>query len=33
MDVVQSLTPRDPSQNPDLPPGDEIIAIEIEESE
>lgn len=33
MDVVQSLTPRDPSQNPDLPPGDEIITIEIEESE
>ena len=30
MDVVQSLTPRDPSQNADLPPGDEIISVTIE---
>ena len=31
LDVLESLTPRDPSQNPDLPPGDKIITIEIEE--
>jgi cyclophilin family peptidyl-prolyl cis-trans isomerase len=31
MDVVQSLTPRDPSQGGDLPPGDVIITITIEE--
>jgi cyclophilin family peptidyl-prolyl cis-trans isomerase len=31
MDVALALSPRDPSQNPDLPPGDKIITIEIEE--
>jgi cyclophilin family peptidyl-prolyl cis-trans isomerase len=31
MDVLTSLTPRDPSQNTDLPPGDKIITITIEE--
>lgn len=31
MDVLQTITPRDPSQNPELPPGDEIITIEIKE--
>jgi len=31
MDVVTSLTPRDPSQNADLPPGDVIIRVTIEE--
>jgi cyclophilin family peptidyl-prolyl cis-trans isomerase len=31
MDVVQSLTPRDPSQGADLPPGDAIETIVIEE--
>jgi cyclophilin family peptidyl-prolyl cis-trans isomerase len=31
MDVVESLTPRDPSQGAALPPGDLIIAITIEE--
>jgi len=31
MDVATSLTARDPSQNTDLPPGDEIITITIEE--
>jgi cyclophilin family peptidyl-prolyl cis-trans isomerase len=31
MDVVTSLTPRDPSQNADLPPGDKIISVTIEE--
>lgn len=31
MDVALALSPRDPSQNPDLPPGDEIITIEIKE--
>ena len=30
MDVVRAITARDPSLNPDLPPGDEIITIEIE---
>jgi cyclophilin family peptidyl-prolyl cis-trans isomerase len=30
MDVLLSLTPRDP--NPDLPPGDKILSIEIQES-
>ena len=29
MDVLLSLTPRDP--NPDLPPGDKVLSIEIEE--
>lgn len=31
MDVVQAITPRDPSQNPDLPPGDVIQTVTIEE--
>jgi cyclophilin family peptidyl-prolyl cis-trans isomerase len=31
MDVAESLTPRDPSQNADLPPGDPILSITIEE--
>jgi hypothetical protein len=31
MDVVESLTPRDPSQGADLPPGDAIETIVIEE--
>jgi cyclophilin family peptidyl-prolyl cis-trans isomerase len=32
LDVLEALTSRDPSQNPDLPLGDRIISIEIEES-
>lgn len=32
MEVVDCITPRDPSQNPNLPPGDQIITIEIAES-
>ena len=31
MDVVEALTPRDPSRGGDLPPGDKIITITIEE--
>lgn len=31
MDVVKSLTVRDPSQNADLPPGDLIVKVTIEE--
>ncbi len=31
MDVAEQLTPRDPQTNPNLPPGDEIIDIVIEE--
>jgi cyclophilin family peptidyl-prolyl cis-trans isomerase len=31
MDVVENLTPRDPSTNMDLPPGDEILDVTIEE--
>lgn len=31
MDVAKSLTPRDPSQTLDLPPGDKIKSIDIEE--
>jgi cyclophilin family peptidyl-prolyl cis-trans isomerase len=30
MDVVERITPRDPNQNPNLPPGDKIIRISIE---
>jgi peptidylprolyl isomerase len=33
MDVVDALTPRDPSQDPGAPPGDVILTIEIEEVE
>ena len=29
MDVVRSLTPRDPSSNPNAPAGDRILAIDI----
>ena len=32
MDVVESLTPRDPSQSSDLPLGDMILSIKIEKS-
>jgi cyclophilin family peptidyl-prolyl cis-trans isomerase len=31
MDVATSLTPRDPSQTADLPPGDKILSVTIEE--
>lgn len=31
LDVLESLTPRNPAENPELPPGDKIITIEIEE--
>ncbi len=31
MEVVTSLTPRDPSTSGDLPPGDEILSVTIEE--
>jgi cyclophilin family peptidyl-prolyl cis-trans isomerase len=31
MDVVNDLTPRDPSQSGELPPGDEILSVTIEE--
>ncbi|HEX9013543.1 MAG TPA: peptidylprolyl isomerase [Anaerolineaceae bacterium] len=31
MDVVQKLTPRDPSQANNLPPGDKILSVTIEE--
>lgn len=31
MDVLESLTARDPSQNMELPPGDKILSIEIRE--
>lgn len=30
LEVVQTITPRDPSQNPDLPPGDRIVRITID---
>jgi cyclophilin family peptidyl-prolyl cis-trans isomerase len=32
MEIVESLTPRDPKQGVDLPPGDKIITISIEEN-
>lgn len=32
IEVLEALTARDPSQNPELPPGDTIISIEITES-
>jgi cyclophilin family peptidyl-prolyl cis-trans isomerase len=32
MDVVNNITPRDPAQNPNLPPGDAILDITIEEN-
>ena len=31
MEVVESLTTRNPDQNPNLPPGDMIIGVTIEE--
>jgi cyclophilin family peptidyl-prolyl cis-trans isomerase len=31
MDVLESLTPRDPSTNADLPPGDLILSVTIEQ--
>jgi cyclophilin family peptidyl-prolyl cis-trans isomerase len=31
MDVVKQITPRDPSQNPNLPPGDTILGVTIRE--
>jgi len=31
MDVVTNLTPRDPSKSADLPPGDKILSVTIEE--
>jgi len=31
IDVVKKLTPRDPSQGGDLPPGDKILTVEISE--
>ncbi len=31
MDVVESLTPRDPSQTAGLPPGDKILSVTVEE--
>lgn len=31
MDVVKALTPRDPEENPNAPPGDKIITVEIVE--
>ena len=31
MDVVDCITPRDPSRNPNLPTGDAIISIEVQE--
>lgn len=30
MDVIQAITPRDPNQNPNLPPGDKIESVTIE---
>lgn len=32
MDVLNALTPRDPATGEDLPPGDKILSIEIQES-
>jgi peptidylprolyl isomerase len=32
MDVVQAITPRDPSVDPTVPPGDKIVTITIEKS-
>jgi len=32
MDVVKQITPRDPGQNPNLPPGDEILGVTIQEN-
>lgn len=32
MDIVEQITPRDPGQNPNLPPGDIILGVTIRES-
>ena len=32
MDVVEGITPRDPGQNPNLPPGDKILGVSIREN-
>jgi cyclophilin family peptidyl-prolyl cis-trans isomerase len=32
MDLVNQITPRDPGQNPNLPPGDLILGVTIEEN-
>jgi cyclophilin family peptidyl-prolyl cis-trans isomerase len=31
LDVLGKITPRDPSQNPNLPPGDKILEITVTE--
>ena len=31
MDVLEQITPRDPARTRDLPPGDEIVRVDIEE--
>ena len=31
MDVLEQLTPRDPSRTPNAPPGDQIVTVTIEE--
>ncbi len=31
LEIAEQLTPRDPAQNPNLPPGDKILSVEIEE--
>jgi hypothetical protein len=31
LDVAKSLTPRDPQQSADLPPGDKILEVTIQE--
>ncbi|HEY8490447.1 MAG TPA: peptidylprolyl isomerase [Dehalococcoidia bacterium] len=31
MDVLRALTPRDPQQDPNAPPGDRILTVEIQE--
>jgi cyclophilin family peptidyl-prolyl cis-trans isomerase len=33
MEVVEAITPRNPAENPELPPGDKIRTITIEEQE
>lgn len=33
MEVVEAITPRNPAENPELPPGDKIVTITIEEQE
>jgi cyclophilin family peptidyl-prolyl cis-trans isomerase len=30
-DVLGKITPRDPSQNPNLPPGDKVLEITVTE--